>query len=402
VLDRPFSLLLLLAIAPLIGLNVLLALISRKAIFIQQRKTDALGRAITLRQFSRGWYRNSARLFDILKGTVGFCGVSLNHSLPPYIQQAFKRQYECKAGLCSLFDLHQQTGLAVHNSQQLLQQQLVANLTSCLLLLLRTVVIKCLYKTEKNVLTNCATLPLFGLKISNPLMQQAVDWVILRDQQVSTKIGFFVNAHSINLSLSQPAFHASLAQADILFADGSGVRMAANHAGYQLQENINGTDMLPHLCEACLTQGKSLYFLGAQQGIAAKAAENLSLQFPGLNIAGSHHGFFQPEHLEAVISSINASHCDILLVAMGSPYQEQWLLSLRQRLDCHTALAVGGLFDFYSGQLSRAPLWLRELGLEWIWRLLQEPISKFKRYMIGNPLFLFRVFILGLATKGVK
>ena len=87
---------------------------------------------------------------------------------------------------------------------------------------------------------------------------------------------------------------------------------------------------------------------------------------------------------------------------MGSPVQEAWLLEHSAQLKCKTALAVGGLFDFYSGQIARSPLWLREIGLEWVWRLMQEPKEKFTRYVIGNPLFLFRVYVLGLAKKGVK
>jgi N-acetylglucosaminyldiphosphoundecaprenol N-acetyl-beta-D-mannosaminyltransferase len=91
-----------------------------------------------------------------------------------------------------------------------------------------------------------------------------------------------------------------------------------------------------------------------------------------------------------------------LLVALGSPLQEQWLLKNKERLQCKRALAVGGVFDFYSGNISRSPLWLRELGLEWVWRLIQEPKNKFIRYVVGNPLFLYRTFFLNLVNTGAK
>jgi N-acetylglucosaminyldiphosphoundecaprenol N-acetyl-beta-D-mannosaminyltransferase len=160
--------------------------------------------------------------------------------------------------------------------------------------------------------------------------------------------------------------------------------------------------MLPHLCKSCVESKQSLYFFGAQPGIAEQAANALCKKYPGLNIAGTKHGYNKDNNAEQIIESINNSGCDILLVAMGSPVQEQWLLEHRDKLHCKTALAVGGLFDFYSGNISRSPLWLREIGMEWVWRLLQEPRNKFNRYVVGNPIFLYRTFILGLVNTGEK
>jgi N-acetylglucosaminyldiphosphoundecaprenol N-acetyl-beta-D-mannosaminyltransferase len=261
--------------------------------------------------------------------------------------------------------------------------------------------------------------PLFGLTLNNSTMKQAVNWATSSSVQVkrvdgstsslkkryvkdSPNIGFFINVNSINLLLSNNDFKDTLQQADRLLADGSGMRLAAKSAGYLLKDNTNGTDMLPHLCKKCVEQGKSLYFFGSKPGIAAKAASKLRQLYPGLIITGTQHGFIKPDQFQKQIQQINESGCDILLVAMGSPFQEQWLLEHRNKLTCQTALAVGGLFDYYSGDIARAPLFIRELGLEWVWRLSQEPMKKFTRYVIGNPLFLFRIYVLGLASKGVK
>lgn len=238
-------------------------------------------------------------------------------------------------------------------------------------------------------------------------MQESVNWAAASSASVNvastrTSVGFFINVNSINLCFKYTDFHQTLQQADILLADGSGMRLAAKSAGYLLKDNNNGTDMLPHLCRRCIEQSKSLYFFGSKPGVAAKAASNLKKQFPGLIIAGTEHGFIPLNQHSEQIKRINESGCDILLVAMGSPFQEKWVLEHRDLLQCKTALAVGGMFDFYSGAIARSPLWLRELGLEWVWRLLQEPVTKFKRYVIGNPLFLFRIYVLNLASKGVK
>jgi N-acetylglucosaminyldiphosphoundecaprenol N-acetyl-beta-D-mannosaminyltransferase len=114
-------------------------------------------------------------------------------------------------------------------------------------------------------------------------------------------------------------------------------------------------------------------------------------RYPGLEIAGARDGYFRPEEEGAVIEAINGSGARILLVAFGAPRQELWIARWRDRLAPPVAMGVGGLFDFYSGRIPRAPVWMREIGLEWVFRLMQEPGRMWRRYVIGNPLFLYRV-----------
>lgn len=156
-------------------------------------------------------------------------------------------------------------------------------------------------------------------------------------------------------------------------------------------ENVNGTDMLPHLCKACVSSGQSIYFLGAAPGIAAKAAQHMQQQNKGLRVAGTHHGYINAEQTSSLITQINASGADIVLVGMGTPLQENWIDQHKHQINAGCILAVGGLFDFYSGRIPRAPQLIRRWGFEWLWRLAQEPKAKFKRYVLGNPLFLFRL-----------
>ena len=244
----------------------------------------------------------------------------------------------------------------------------------------------------------------FGLKVNNDCMTDAVHWAVSSSDELSAmsrcKVACFINVNSVNLVQKFPQLKAHLNRADRCFADGSGMRIAANRIGVQLKGNVNGTDMLPFLCRAAAANDLSIYLLGAKPGVARTTANNLCLEYPKLHIAGAEHGYFDAGSDLQVIEKINQSGADILLLAMGSPTQEKWLIKHAHLLHCRTALAVGGLFDFYSGRISRAPLWMRELGMEWIWRLLQEPKTKFKRYVIGNPLFLFRTFILNHARKG--
>ena len=430
--DRPISLLLILILTPLFILNLFLKLLTTKPLFLRQHKIDALNRHLEIHYFSGGLFPKIAVLIDILMGKLAICGIPMTHTMSPNKQFKIVNQIRCKAGIFSLYDLHKKTGLTIMNEEQLLIQQLNGTKLDYLTLLVKSITSMIFYGSSKpdnlklDNLNNANLrsvykktfsasnhkIQLFGLPIYNSSMSEAVNWIVKSENSTlkstfsktstSLELAFFINVNSINLSISQPEFFTQLSKANKLFADGSGMRLAAKKAGFNLRGNNNGTDLLPHLCRSCINNKKSLYFLGSQPGIAARAASNLRDQFPGLNIVGTEHGFNLVENTNNIITDINASQCDILLVALGSPLQEQWLLKNKEKLQCKRALAVGGLFDFYSGNISRSPLWLRELGLEWVWRLIQEPKKKFIRYVVGNPLFLYRTFFLNLVNTGVK
>lgn len=236
------------------------------------------------------------------------------------------------------------------------------------------------------------TFSLFGLRIHNLTMRQAVNAVTAKRRDGVCQTVCFVNVNSINLARSQAYLNDAINDADWVFADGEGLRIAASIMGVKLRDNVNGTDMLPHLCEHAVRKGLSLYLLGSDPGIAEQAAEKLKARFEGLQIAGCHHGFFDKCDSLPVIKEINDSGADIVLVGFGSPIQERWLKRHQHLLKARSALAVGGLFDFFSGRFPRAPMLMRQYGFEWLWRWLQEPRKKFHRYILGNPLFLWRCF----------
>lgn len=231
---------------------------------------------------------------------------------------------------------------------------------------------------------------LFGLAVTNTSMTQAVDWIVRRAQHRHKTLLNFVNAHCLNTACTHPAYRRVLEQSTRLLPDGSGVSLALRLQGKQLIENLNGTDLFPHLCAAAAQRGLSIYLLGAEPGIAARVGDNMVRRYPQLRIAGCRDGFFGDDQNDAVIDAINRSGADILLVAMGVPRQELWLAQNLDRLQSTVNMGVGGLFDFYSERISRAPLWLRRMGMEWTWRLLQEPGRMWRRYVLGNPVFVLR------------
>lgn len=182
---------------------------------------------------------------------------------------------------------------------------------------------------------------------------------------------------------------------DLVFGDGIGVKIAGAITGQKVKDNVNGTDLLPILLNECESEGFSLFLLGAKPGVAQRMEEKIRNRFPGINIAGNHHGYFNPKESEIVLRKINSGKPDILLVAFGAPHQEKWIETHFPRLSCRVAMGVGGLFDFYSERIPRAPYLMRMAGMEWIFRLVIEPGRMWRRYVLGNPLFLFRILRWG-------
>ena len=203
------------------------------------------------------------------------------------------------------------------------------------------------------------------------------------------------NAHCLNLCYEDPALRAFFNGAEVVFCDGAGVMLAARILGGRIPERITYADWAWQLAAFAAVEGFSLFFLGARPGVAQAAARRLRERHPGLEISGVHHGYFDhsagsPES-EAVVEEINAAAPDILLVGLGMPLQEYWLLENWRRLDAGVALTGGAVFDYVSGRLNRGPRLLTDNGFEWLARLLVEPHRLWRRYLIGNPLFLLRV-----------
>ncbi len=240
---------------------------------------------------------------------------------------------------------------------------------------------------------------LFGLPIADTTIPQATLWLVQQARQGRTTSVAFLNAHCVNVAYTRPEYRQAMTSMDRVYADGVGVRIAAQWAGIELQDNVNGTDLFPVLCEEAAHAGVGMFFLGASQGIAAAAADRMQARTPGLQIRGTHHGYIaDPAAEERAIAQINASGAGILLVAMGVPSQELWIARNRHRIQVPVVIGVGGLFDYYSGRIPRAPAPLRKAGLEWAWRLAQEPRRLARRYLLGNIEFLARLAWLRLTA----
>lgn len=234
----------------------------------------------------------------------------------------------------------------------------------------------------------------FGAPIHAQTMREATETLraLARKGRETGRCAFaaFVNAHCLNMAWSDKGYLDVLKRSDVVWPDGIGVKLAGRILGFPVPENVNGTDMFPLICES----GLSIWLLGAAPGVAEIAMRKAKEAHPDAVLLGADHGYFEDEEAERkAIEAINAARPDALLVAMGVPRQEKWIARHQDELQCGVAVAVGGLFDFVSGRIPRAPLWMRKSGLEWLFRLYQEPTRLFRRYVIGNPLFLARTLL---------
>ncbi|HXG01134.1 MAG TPA: WecB/TagA/CpsF family glycosyltransferase [Bacteroidota bacterium] len=199
---------------------------------------------------------------------------------------------------------------------------------------------------------------------------------------------FIVHPHALNLARFRKDFAELLTRGDLVLPDGVGIRIAASLLGVSMRHNINGTDLLPLICVRAAAERVPLVLIGGADGVARQCADNLQNHTPGLKIAFVHHGYLDPQKSREVAAHVMALGRCLVLVGMGSPLQERWAWEYLRDAKDATVVTVGGLFDFFSGRIPRAPVAWREMGIEWLWRLRMEPRRLAKRYLIGNPLFL--------------
>lgn len=183
--------------------------------------------------------------------------------------------------------------------------------------------------------------------------------------------------------------HDDVTEADVINVDGVGVLWGAKLCGLPLPERVAGVDIMLELFALCARQGYRPYLLGAEQVVLDAVAARLAEDHPGLEIAGMRNGYFKPEEEDAVVAAINQSGADCLLVAMPTPRKERFLKKYRQALTPYFIMGVGGSFDVYGGKVVRAPKVVQKLGLEWLFRVMQEPKRLWRRYYQTNRAYAF-------------
>jgi len=261
---------------------------------------------------------------------------------------------------------------------------------------------------------------ILGIPIDNVTLDSTVQKILSfiksyqfdkRPRQIATvNVDFLVNA--LNWRLSKPARHPELLDilrhADLVTADGMPIVWLSKLLKTPLQERVTGADLVPALANKTSETGHSIFFLGGKGDIAQQAADKLKLLYPNLNIAGVYSPFVYTEGEKMltseqqdneIIRRINQTNPDILLIGFGNPKQELWFNRNRHKLNVPVSIGIGGTYEFIVGNVHRAPLWMQNTGMEWIYRILQEPKRLWKRYAVGIIKLSFLCFPLLLQDK---
>jgi N-acetylglucosaminyldiphosphoundecaprenol N-acetyl-beta-D-mannosaminyltransferase len=234
------------------------------------------------------------------------------------------------------------------------------------------------------------TIDILGIHLANASEREILDWIFARQAGDLRTCVYYLNAHCSNVAAIDSDYREVLSKANLILPDGCGISIAAQMQGKRLASTLSFTDFIPLACQRLADAGGSAFLLGGRIGVAEATAEQLVKCCPGLRIAGTHPGFLRDDQDQDVIQRINKSGAQMLLVAMGVPCQELWVNRVMPFLNLSLAFGVGGFFDYLSGRIPRAPRALRAIGMEWSYRLYQEPRRMWRRYLLGNPLFLRR------------
>ena len=222
----------------------------------------------------------------------------------------------------------------------------------------------------------------------------------LTGQEALQQIGAFIASgqpHQIVTANAEIIYQASknekmrnvINKAQMVTADGSGVVWASRQLGQPLPQRVTGIDLVNGICEQSAKDKWKIYILGSAPGVAATAAINIRDKFPGCNIIGTHHGYFNAKEEKQILAELEQLRPDVLFVALGAPKQEYWIAEHMERLQIPVAMGIGGSMDVLSGNVKRAPKWMQKMSLEWLYRLLIQP-TRFKR-MLALPKFMLAV-----------
>jgi exopolysaccharide biosynthesis WecB/TagA/CpsF family protein len=241
------------------------------------------------------------------------------------------------------------------------------------------------------VASDVPTIDILGIRLARLTAEAALERVVTLYERAKPALVFHANAHTLNSAVIDPAYAEVLASADLVLNDGKGTMLAARILRQRFLADLNGNFFAPLVLKEAARRKWPVFFLGARPGIAARAADELVRTIDGLHVVGVHDGYFSPANEDDVIAGIRESGAGLLLVGMGNPQQEIWLNRSLDKSGARLGVGVGAFFDFQAGVVERAPDWMNRAGLEWLYRLFKEPGRMWRRYIVGNPLFVLRV-----------
>ena len=220
------------------------------------------------------------------------------------------------------------------------------------------------------------------------------DFVSSAERFISSKAPHYIammNVAKLVKMRSDKDLAQSILAADLIGADGVPLVWVSRLFGTPLPGRVNGTDLMYRLLERASEKAYRVFFLGATEAVLQRVLEVVRQDYPGVQIAGSQHGYFTPAEEPTIVEKIRSAQPDILLIAFGTPKKELWVQRYLSAMGVPVIHGVGGSFDVMAGVVLRAPLWMQRNGLEWFFRVLQEPGRMWRRYLVTNALFILLV-----------
>ena len=237
---------------------------------------------------------------------------------------------------------------------------------------------------------------ILGVGFDNMTMDEALEKGVRLMSEQGAHYVVTPNPEIVEVCREDEEAREAVRNADLVIADGIGVIYGAKILGTPLKARLPGIEYAQKLMERMAENGKTLFLFGAKPGIAEEAARRLQEKYPGLQIAGTHDGYFKED--ESVVNAIRESGADVVFVCLGAPKQEKWIRKNGEATGAHLLLGLGGCLDIFSGTVQRAPVIFQKLGMEWFYRLIKNP-SRAGR-MMKLPLFL--IHALGERGKAKK
>ena len=228
---------------------------------------------------------------------------------------------------------------------------------------------------------------LFGVPVNNLTMRETVDCIeaMVGDGKVHQHV--VINVDKIVKMESNQALRAAVLDCDLINVDGQPIIWASRILQSPLEERVTGIDLFDVLIARCAERGFRPYLLGARQDVVAKTVDVLKAKYPKLQLAGWRNGYWSANEEHAVVQEIKKVRPDVLCMAVGSPNQELFLCKWKKEMQVPFVMGVGGSFDVTAGVLKRAPRWMQDSGLEWLFRLAQEPRRLWRRYLKEDMAF---------------
>jgi N-acetylglucosaminyldiphosphoundecaprenol N-acetyl-beta-D-mannosaminyltransferase len=196
-----------------------------------------------------------------------------------------------------------------------------------------------------------------------------------------------INAAKVVRLQHDPVFREAVERCELSTADGQAIVWAARLLGHRLPERVAGIDLMRALLDLASRRGYGIFILGARPEVLEDAVQRIRERHPELRVAGYQHGYYAREEEPEVVGRIRASSADILFIALETPAKELFIARNRERLGVPFVMGVGGAIDVLAGRRRRAPVWMQRIGLEWLFRMLQDPRRMAKRYLVGNTRF---------------